>query len=342
PLFQVMLTLQNTAQAVLELDGVDIELAATGDTPAKFDLALDLTETFNREGAADGVNGALTYAADLFQETTAAALGARFVRVLQTVVADPDVRVHHVDVMDTTERHQVLTTWNDTAHEVPAGTVVDLFQAQAARTPDAIAVIDAEGAEVSYAELNKRANRLARLLTEHGAGPEDRVGVLMSRSTGMVEALLAVLKSGAAYLPLDPELPAERIAYMLDDACPTILLTTTELVEQARKQDERFGSGSDCALVVTNDPETAAHMASLDGDDVTDADRTAPSEPSHPAYVIYTSGSTGRPKGVVVPHAGLVNRLAWMQGEYGLGPGDRVLQKTPFGFDVSVWEFFWP
>ncbi|WP_245687232.1 non-ribosomal peptide synthetase, partial [Streptacidiphilus griseoplanus] len=321
---------------------MNIELAETGEGPARFDLAIDLTETFDADGAAAGMSGTLTYATDLFEETTAAALSARLVRVLQTVAADPAIHVHHIDVMDPAERQQVLTGWNDTTHEVPTGTVVDLFEAQVTGTPDAIAVIDPEGAEISYAELNRRVNRLARLLAEYGAGPEDRVGVLMPRSAGMVEALLAVLKCGAAYLPLDPELPAERIAYMLDDARPAVLLSTAGLVEQARRQDARFGSDSDYALVVTDDPETAARVDALDADDVTDADRTASLSPSHPAYVIYTSGSTGRPKGVVVPHAGVVNRLAWMQAEYGLGTGDRVLQKTPFGFDVSVWEVFWP
>ncbi|MCD0486486.1 amino acid adenylation domain-containing protein, partial [Streptacidiphilus sp. ASG 303] len=333
PLFQVMLTLQNTAQAVLELDGVDIELAATGDTPAKFDLALDLTEALDTDGTPAGVNGALTYAADLFQQTTAAALGARFVRVLQTVVADPDVRVHHVDVMDTTERHRVLVDWNDTAHEVPAGTMVDLFEAQVARTPDAIAVIDAEGAEVSYAELNKRTNRLARLLTEHGAGPEDRVGVLMPRSTGMVVALLAVLKSGAAYVPVDPQYPAERIAYMLDDARPTVLLTTTGLVGQVQEQEQRFG------LVVVDDDSAADRLSALNPGDVEDAHRTSPLTTDHPAYVIYTSGSTGRPKGVVIPHGALVNYVARAQEAYPSLAEDTLIHAS-VSFDAGVTSLY--
>ncbi|MCD0486485.1 condensation domain-containing protein, partial [Streptacidiphilus sp. ASG 303] len=242
-----------------------------------------------------------------------------------------DAPLHTLTALDPAERHQVLTDWNDTAHEVPAGTVVELFEAQAARTPDAIAVIDPEGVEVSYAELNRRVNRLTRMLAEYGASPEDRVGVLMRRSAGMVVALLAVLKSGAAYVPLDPELPAERIAYMLDDARPAILLTSGDI--------EGPESAAVARTVVVDAEATVGRLAELSPDNPAAETRPAP---SHPAYVIYTSGSTGRPKGVAVPHAGLVNRLAWMQGEYGLGPGDRVLQKTPFGFDVSVWEFFWP
>ncbi|WP_157875953.1 non-ribosomal peptide synthetase, partial [Streptacidiphilus griseoplanus] len=304
PLFQVMLTLQNTAPAVLDLPGLNIELAGTGEGPARFDLAIDLTEAFDADGAAAGMSGTLTYATDLFEETTAAALSARLVRVLQTVAADPAIPVHHVDVMDPAERQLVLVDWNDTAHEVPAGTVVDLFEAQVTRTPHAIAVIDADGSEISYAELNRRVNRLARLLAEYGAGPEDRVGVLMPRSTGMVVALLAVLKSGAAYVPLDPQYPTERIAYMLDDARPRVLLTTTGLAGRVQEQGQGFG------VAVVDDERVVDRLSALDPGDLDDAHRTSPLTSGHPAYVIYTSGSTGRPKGVVIPHRALVNYVA--------------------------------
>ncbi|MCD0486491.1 amino acid adenylation domain-containing protein, partial [Streptacidiphilus sp. ASG 303] len=258
-------------------------------------------------------------------------LSRRLIRILETVAADPAAPVHHIPVMDTTERHQVLTTWNDTAHEVPAGTVVELFEAQAARTPDAIAVIDHDGTEVSYAELNKRANRLARLLTEHGTGPEDRVGVLMPRSTGMVEALLAVLKSGAAYVPVDPQYPAERIAYMLDDARPAILLTTNELAEQAQ--------GQGVPLVVVDDQRVTDRLSALDPGDVEDAHRTSPLTTGHPAYVIYTSGSTGRPKGVVIPHRALVNYVARAREAYP-SLAQSTLIHFSASFDAGVTAFY--
>jgi amino acid adenylation domain-containing protein len=157
----------------------------------------------------------------------------------------------------------------------------------------------------------------------------------MERSAGLVTALLAVLKTGAAYLPVDPSYPAERIGYMLADAAPVAVLTdsrTAGSIPQA-------GPG---LPITVDDPDVRVPLGALDGGDLTDGERTVRLVPSHPAYVIYTSGSTGRPKGVVVAHAGVVNRLAWMQGMYPLRSGDRVLQKTPFGFDVSVWEFFWP
>ncbi|WP_432044328.1 amino acid adenylation domain-containing protein, partial [Streptomyces cadmiisoli] len=182
-------------------------------------------------------------------------------------------------------------------------------------------------------ELNARANRLARLLVARGAGPERRVAVMMDRSADLVVALLAVVKAGGAYVPIDPEYPAERVAYVLRDAQPALVVTTRE-VEGVLAEN--------VARVVLDDAATISELGSRADGDLSDADRGGVLLSAHAAYVIYTSGSTGRPKGVAVPHAGVVNRLAWMQGAYRLTPEDRVVQKTPFGFDVSVWEFFWP
>ncbi|MBZ9641276.1 amino acid adenylation domain-containing protein, partial [Streptomyces sp. PSKA30] len=227
---------------------------------------------------------------------------------------------------------RLLADWNDTARDVPPVTLPELFQTRAARTPDATAVLY-EGLRLTYAELNTRANRLARLLVVRGAGPEQRVAVMMDRSPDLVVTLLAVVKAGAAYVPIDPEYPAERVAYVLRDAKPTLVVTTRE-AEDVLPQN--------VARVVLDDPATVTELARPADADLSDADRGGALLPAHPAYVIYTSGSTGRPKGVAVAHAGVVNRLAWMQDAYRLTPDDRVVQKTPFGFDVSVWEFFWP
>ena len=255
------------------------------------------------------------------------------VTALETV---PHTTLDHIEVLDAVERQRVLTEWNDTGREVPQGTLPELFQAQVARTPEATAVVF-EGACLSYGELNGRANRLARLLIARGVGPESLVAVVMERSADLVVALLAVVKAGGAYLPVDPGYPADRISYLLTDAAPVLALT-----DQASAAKVTGAGLPALPVLVLDDPALVAELAGLDGADVTDAERPAALVPQHPAYVIYTSGSTGRPKGVAVPHGGVVNRLAWMQGEYGLGAGDRVLQKTPFGFDVSVWEFFWP
>ncbi|MEV7190174.1 amino acid adenylation domain-containing protein, partial [Streptomyces sp. NPDC093510] len=242
-----------------------------------------------------------------------------------------------VPVLDDTTRTRVLREWNATGVEVPDVTLTELLAAQVVRSPEAVAV-SFEGAELSYAELDARSNRLARLLMSRGVGPESLVAVCMERSADLVVALLAVLKAGGAYVPVDPEYPAERIAYVLDDARPVLVLTDSA----SQSALSSLASQNVPVCVVLDAAETVAEIGALDAGVIGDSERRGRILSSHPAYVIYTSGSTGRPKGVVVPHRGVVNRLLWMQGVFGLGGSDRVLQKTPFGFDVSVWEFFWP
>ncbi|MFJ8578286.1 amino acid adenylation domain-containing protein [Micromonospora sp. NPDC093277] len=269
----------------------------------------------------------LEYRPDLIDETAAGALLERMHRLLADIAAEPSRPVGRLDPTTPDERHQVLVGWNATRHPVDAATLPDLLARQATTTPDAVAVVF-DRTSLSFRELDEASNRLARLLIGHGTGPERFVAVAVPRSLELVVALWAVLKAGAAYLPVDPDYPADRIAYLLDDARPALLLTTTATAA--------LGAG----LVLDTD-EVRQAVAERSPAALTDADRTGPLRPANPAYMIYTSGSTGRPKGVVVPHAGIVNRLAWMQHEYRLTPADRVLQKTPSGFDVSVWEFFW-
>ncbi|MGW3464518.1 non-ribosomal peptide synthetase, partial [Streptomyces olivaceoviridis] len=307
PLFQVMLTVQNNARTTLDLPGLEARPLPTGERAAKFDLAVELTEAFDADGAPAGLEGALTYAADLFDAATAGMLATRLRQVLDTLVADPGARVHAVEAMTASERHKVLREWNDTAHPVPPGTLTDVLEAQAERTPDATALVDADGTRLTYRELHSHANRLARLLIASGTGPEDRVGVLLRRSPRMVIALLAVLKAGAAYVPVDPAYPSDRIAYILDDARPAILLT-----------EQRTRPRNDVAprTVFLDDPATVAHLAELADAPPSVEDRAKPVLPDHPAYVIYTSGTTGRPKGVVVPHRGLVNYVTRAREAY--------------------------
>jgi nonribosomal peptide synthetase DhbF len=232
------------------------------------------------------------------------------------------------------ERRQILHEWNDTSRPVPAHTLPQLLEGQAARTPDALAV-SFEGSELSYQELHERADRLARYLVTLGVGPEKTVAIALPRSELLVIALLGVLKAGAAYLPIDPDYPSGRVEFMLGDARPALLIT-----------DAATGAGlpatAGLPVVVVDDHSTAAEIAALPAAAVTDTDRIEPLLPTHPAYVIYTSGSTGTPKGVIITHAAIGNRLTWMRSEYELSADDRVLQKTPYSFDVSVWEFFWP
>ncbi|MFJ6483324.1 amino acid adenylation domain-containing protein [Streptomyces sp. NPDC091682] len=264
----------------------------------------------------------LDHRTDVLDARTARSLGEALERLLTAVADAPSTPVGEVDLLSA-EQHRLIREWNGTAVPVPDTTLVELFEQQVARTPGAPATVF-RGERLSYAELDARAELLAGQLSARGAGPERIVAVALHRSTEMVVSLLAVLKSGAAYLPVDPSLPADRIAYLLSDAEPVLLL-------------------ADHAVAATL--PAAADLPRLDPgavhDGTTGTVRRAPL-PAHPAYVIYTSGSTGRPKAVVVEHSAIVNRLLWMQDRYRLGSDDRVLQKTPFGFDVSVWEFFWP
>ncbi|MGW3046328.1 non-ribosomal peptide synthetase, partial [Kitasatospora sp. NPDC001159] len=332
PLFQIMLVLQNTAEPTLDLPGLTVRAVSGAAATAKFDLDFSLAEAFDAAGRPAGLHGELGYATDLFEAATAADLARRFVRVLSAVAADPHQPVARVELLTPTERQRILSEWNATQAELPEATLPQLFEAQAARTPAAAAVVF-EGRSLSYGELNARANRLARQLRVHGAGPEARVAVALERSEALVVALLAVLKTGAAYLPVDPSHPADRIAQVVADAAPLVAIT-------AHPVQHTLPTG--LPRVLLDCPATAEALAQQDAADLTDRDRTEPLLPAHPAYVIYTSGSTGRPKGVAVPHRGVVNRLTWMQRDHRLRADDRVLQKTPVGFDVSVWEFFWP
>ncbi|PRX06025.1 UNVERIFIED_ORG: amino acid adenylation domain-containing protein, partial [Actinomadura viridilutea] len=264
---------------------------------------------------------------DLYTPEEVAAHHDRYLRLLRRLAeADPATRLDEVDLLDAAERARVLKQGTGTALRVPDALAPQLVEAQAARTPDATAVAHG-GTTVTYAELNARANRLARHLIERGVGPEDVVGLALPRDADLVAAALAVLKAGAAYVPIDPAYPAERIAFMLDDAAPACVLTTrgTRLPEGAPRIEVD-------ALTLTAYP----------ADDVTDADRVRPLRPDNAAYVIYTSGSTGRPKGVVVSHANLADFCAGSAAFYGPDRLRRVLFSTSLNFDVSVFEWLVP
>ncbi len=327
PLFQVMLAFNNNPRGELAFAGAKATPQTARTAAARMDLTVHLGERYGGDGSPDGIVGSVAYRTDLFEPATVTALVERLLRVLRTVVADPAQCVTSLDVLSDGERRRLLEEWNDTATPVPSATVPELFRARAQAAPDATALIS-EGVSVSYGELNARADRLASLLAERGVGAEHIVAVALPRSPELVVALLAVLKAGAAYLPIDTGYPVERIRFMVGDARPTLVLTHTGTA----------GLWAEGTPVVHLDD--AAVQQQLAGFEPVDP-VTVP-DPAHPAYVIYTSGSTGTPKGVAVPHSGVVNRLQWMQSEYGLGADDRVLQKTPAGFDVSVWEFFWP
>jgi len=315
PLFQTMIVLQNHGREDMRLHDLQVAVEQFPTRRAKCDLMLAAGELHDDDdGSPAGISGALEYAVDLFDHATVEEFARRLERVLRAVVDRPDAPIADLDVLSAAERRLILADWNDTSVAVPADTLASLCSRQAGLTPTAIALI-ADGpagrVQLSYAQFDSAVERLARALCRGGVGPGRTVAVSMPRSAELVVALHAVLRAGAAYLPLDPDYPAARVEYMLADAAPAVVLT----------------------------PRLYARL--LAGDEL-DQPALPVARPGDPAYVIYTSGSTGRPKGVVIRHEAIVNRLLWMQSEYGLEPGERVLQKTPSSFDVSVWEFFWP
>ncbi|MER7756257.1 amino acid adenylation domain-containing protein, partial [Kitasatospora sp. NPDC097643] len=318
PLFQVLLQVQNTAEARAEFPGVEAAFETVGWDRAKFDLGVAFSERRDETGAPAGLTGSLEYAADLFDRETARRLLDCLVRVLTGAAAAPDGRVGALDLLSDADR-QAFAGWNATDRPVPAGDLPGLFAAQAARTPAATAVVF-EDQSVTYAELDARANRLARHLMAEGAGPETLVALALPRSVELVVATLAVAKSGAAYLPIDPGYPADRVAFMLADARPTLLLTDAPL---AAPEGVRVLVPAEIA------PAPAGRSAEpLPGG----------GDPRRPAYVIYTSGSTGRPKGVVVTHQGIANLVAAQVERFGIEPGSRVLQFASLSFDAAFSE----
>ncbi len=321
PLFQVMFNHQaHSHTAEQQLPGLRVAHLEWDSHSAQFDLSLDTQES------GDAIWASLTYATDLFGAATVARMAEHWLSLLRAAVANSALPVQDLATLSANEREQMLDQWNATARDYPQGQWVhQLIEAQVLAQPDAPAV-RFNHLSLSYAELNRRANRLAHRLIEAGVGPDVLVGLAVERSIEMVVGLLAVLKAGGAYVPLDPEYPRERLAYMLDDSGVKLLLTQAHLREQLPIPQglETLVLGES---VFEHYSDTNPGIA-LDGENL--------------AYVIYTSGSTGQPKGAGNRHSALLNRLQWMQEAYGLEVSDSVLQKTPFSFDVSVWEFFWP
>src|SRR2546421_2187126 len=291
-----------------------------GQQGAPFDLTLRMIE----------VNGLLSadlrYNVDLFEAATMARMQQHFLTLLQGIVADPGQRIADMPILSKAEQRQLLA-WNDTQREYPDRVCVhQLIEQQVHRTPEASAVVF-EDQQLTYREVNCRANQMAHALQARGVGPEVLVGVCLERSLDLVVALLAILKAGGAYVPLDPTYPAERLAYMIQDAQLPLVLTQERLRDRLPVEGRQL-------LCLDSDWQASPSWP--------EENPVSAVQPDNLAYMIYTSGSTGRPKGVMNVHRGLCNRLFWMQQTYQLTPADRVLQKTPFSFDVSVWEFFWP
>ncbi|MCF1598955.1 amino acid adenylation domain-containing protein [Streptomyces muensis] len=331
PLFQVLLGFDNNQDAldVLRLPGLSVEVWAPETGRSKFDLAFFFDERYGPQGEPAGLRAAVEYNADLFDHGTAREFADRMLRVLEGVVADPQRPLGRLEVMSPAERWRVLEEWNRTEHDVPPDPVPVLFERQVAAEPKATAVI-CEDITLSYAELNARANRLAHVLAAAGIGAEDVVATALSRSPDLIVALLAVLKTGAAYLTLDVTAPEQRLRTILEDCAPSAVVTCAAV---------RPACGDGLVRdIVLDAPQTVRALAAAPATDLTDADRVRPLDLRHPAYVVYTSGSTGTPKGVVMPMRSLTNLLAWHTGTYSGGVGTRTAQFLALSFDFAVQE----
>jgi amino acid adenylation domain-containing protein len=358
PLFQAMLVLQNVPKQTTGIDNIDnkkirINYLSSFSGSVRFDLWLSLSQ-YDKI-----ISGVIEYSTDIFADDTITRLCVHFKNLLEAIAADPGQPIDDIRYLSDEEKEQLLTRWNDTGKAYDIQPLHHMFEAQVEKTPDNIALhvsgalradLDAFGGltapgdsaalpvrevrpvqpvryvrpvSLTYRELEENSNRLACCLKEKGAEPDTIVGIKIERSVEMVVGLMGILKAGAAYMPIDPDYPQERIDYMLKDSGAKILLTGQEIAGLYSPQALYLSEGHHPIFLSSHLPNFPASL------------------PSSLAYIIYTSGSTGKPKGVMITHKGISNRLQWMQDAYGLTTGDRVLQKTSYSFDVSVWEFFW-
>ena len=329
PIFQVLFVFQKPQESSgltgrLKLDrspqrmiwgGLEVEPFPLTQMEGQFDLTLEISE---------GGACALKYRLALLDESAIRRMASHFQVLLESIVHNPDCRVSQLPILSQAERRQIVTGWNDTEVDYPKKQCVHrMIEEQVARTPEAPCV-EFEGQRWNYRELNERANGIAHWLRARGVGPEMLVGICVERSREMVAGLLGVLKSGAAYVPLDPSYPRERLQFMLSDSGVRVVLTQRKFAGEL--------AGRHVELLFIDGPLRASELGNPESGVTAE----------QISYMIYTSGSTGQPKGALNTHRGLCNRLLWMQDRYRLTAADAVLQKTPFSFDVSVWEFYWP
>ena len=320
PLFQVMLNLQNTPARNLRIAGATTREVKIDNGTAKFDLTLSL------EDSGPQLTGWMEYNTDLFEAGTIRRMLVHYQTLLEAAIQNPDQSISTLPLLPEGERRRVLVEWNDTKRDYPQACVHELFEAQVERRPEAVALVSGEQ-QLSYAELNRRANQLAHELRSKGVGPETVVGICVERSPDLLGALLGVLKAGGAYVPLDPAFPRERLLFMLRDAGVQVLLTQESLRAKLSKSSARFVClDSDWTAIAKQPSENCRSGAG----------------PENLAYVIYTSGSTGLPKGVEVTHRALSNFLASMQVKPGLTERDTLLAVTTASFDIAALELYLP
>ncbi|HKG21152.1 MAG TPA: amino acid adenylation domain-containing protein, partial [Blastocatellia bacterium] len=327
PMAQVLFTFTEGAARPLSLSGLTVETLETHNDTVQFDLVLNAIRTEM------GVRFSLGYNIDLFEDRTAERLVNHFEKLLESIAARPGARVSRLEIISPEERRLQLESSNGTGADYSFDTCIHLlFEEQARRSPEAIAV-SYEDAFLTYEELDRQANQLADYLRSLGVGPEQRVGIFLDRSLMLMVALLGTLKAGGVFVPLDPAYPQNRLAAMLEDSTPTVILTETGFLENL-PGDDGGSQGERRLICLDRAREPIARRA--------EASSPLKVAPDNLAYIIFTSGSTGRPKGVMVSHRAICNRLLWMRSAFPLTTEDRLLHKTPISFDASIWELFEP
>ncbi|MFM8858754.1 MAG: non-ribosomal peptide synthetase, partial [Methylocystis sp.] len=338
PLFQAMFAWLDQEEIRFKFGDTTLENLGAQLPKAKFDVTLSLGR--NLDGS---LAGSFEYDASLYSERTVRSWVDQFTRLLTGILEDEERSIGAIPLISAQERAQVITTFNDTQQEIPSTTLPDLFSAQVAKTPEAIAVIFGDE-QVSYRELDRRANQLARYLIEQNIGPEDIVAIGLDRSIEMVVSLLGVLKTGAAYLPLDPEYPPERLAFMLADSKARCLITTSVILDQLQ-DSERSSDTADSDIsnlfsnaIITDDVLFQLQIKLLSSNCITDADRIRALTPQNLAYLIYTSGTSGKPKAVANTHVGAVN-LVSQADHFWIIETSQILQLASQAFDAAFWEW---
>ncbi len=321
PLFQVMFVLQNVPKPNLSLWDVSVSYEEGYNGTSKFDLTLFM------EDSEQGLVATCEYNTDLFNPDTITRMLGHFQTLLESINSDSQQCISDLQLLTPPELQQLLVEWNDTKTDYPQDKCIhQLFEEQVEKTPDAVAVVF-ENQQLTYRELNNRANQLAHYLQKLGVKPEELVAICVERSLEMVVGLLGILKAGGAYLPLDPAYPQERLVFMLSDSQVKVILTQKKLITGLLKHQ---------AHIVCLDTDKSLTLAASENNPVSGV------KPDNLAYVIYTSGSTGQPKGVMISHQAICNHMVWMHKSFPLTETDKVLQKTPFSFDASIWEFYAP
>ena len=352
PLFDTMFVLQNMEIPEFTMDGLKFTDYEITNRAAKFDITLEALEK------QDGIQFSLEYCPALFKTETMERFASHFENILKQVVENPEIEIASMELMTKEEKNQIVLHFNDTKCKYPREkTLSRVFEEQVERTPDNVAVIF-ENEKLTYSELNRRANSLARVLREHGVKGDSIVAIMLERSIEMMVGILAVLKAGGAYLPISPDYPDERVRFMLEDSGANILLTKSnvDLTKSSvpltkdnvvlAKDNEILARGNTNDIGLEDGENDPSGLTVLDLDDEvlytgesSNLDEIITSK--NLAYVIYTSGSTGKPKGAMIEHYSVINRINWMHKKYPIGEQDVILQKTPYTFDVSVWELFW-